>query len=100
MTHANPDQYPYCGAILSSRFDVRQHLTLKVCRSENHLTTGELAMNVRTETKKQQDEAYKKGKERREHLEKGDDPKTPKDDGYQDMTEEEKDAYKKGYRGD
>lgn len=64
-------------------------------------TAGEPEMTgIKSATKRAEDEAYKKGKERRERLEKGDDPKTPKDDDYGDMTPGEKDAYKKGYRGD
>jgi len=57
-------------------------------------------LDLRSETKKQQDEARKKGKERRKKME--EDPKnsgSPKDDGYDDMTPGQKEAYKEGYRG-
>ena len=52
---------------------------------------------VRSETKKQQDEAYKKGKERSSGYKKGKSGK-PSDDGYKDMDDTQREAYKKGYR--
>ena len=51
----------------------------------------------RSETKKQQDEAYKKGKERSKGYKKGKSGK-PSDDGYKDMDDTQREAYKKGYR--
>lgn len=52
---------------------------------------------IRSETKKQQDEAYKKGKERSQGYKKGKGGK-PSDDGYKDMDDTQREAYKKGYR--
>ena len=54
-------------------------------------------MEIRSATKIAQDEAEKKGRERSEGYNKGKGG-SPKDDGYKDMTHEEKEAYKKGYR--
>ena len=57
--------------------------------------------DIRTPTKKLQDEAEEKGRKRREAIE--NDPQhggSPKDDEYDDMTPGQKEAYKKGYRGD
>ncbi|WGW03055.1 hypothetical protein [Tropicibacter oceani] len=47
------------------------------------------------------EQAYKKGKDRRKKHH--DDPANsggPRDDGYQNMSPEEKEAYKRGHRGD
>lgn len=54
-------------------------------------------MEIRSATKRAQDEAEKKGRERSGGYKKGKGG-SPKDDGYEGMTDEEKDAYKKGYR--
>ena len=54
-------------------------------------------MELRSATKRAQDDAYKKGKERAEGYKKGKGG-SPKDDDYGNMTDEEKDAYKEGYR--
>lgn len=52
---------------------------------------------VRSATKKGQDDAYKAGKERAEGYKKGEGGKVA-DDDYRNMDEREKEAYKKGYR--
>ncbi|NPV61194.1 MAG: hypothetical protein HPY61_00930 [Methanotrichaceae archaeon] len=54
-------------------------------------------MELRSETKKRQDEAEEKGKKRAEGYKKGKGG-SPRDDGYADMTDDEKERYKKGYR--
>lgn len=56
-------------------------------------------MSIQSETKKEQDKAYNEGKKMRERLE-NNETGSPKNDGYADKTDEEKEAYKKGYRGD
>lgn len=56
---------------------------------------GKMQKNLRTH------QAYKKGKDRNKQYQ--DDPSKPggpKDDGYANMSPEEKEAYKKGHRGD
>ncbi len=55
--------------------------------------------DIRSETKKEQDRAYQKGSEARKKANSGK-RASPKKDGYRDMSEGEKEAYKKGYRGD
>ena len=52
--------------------------------------------DLRSETKKAQDRAYELGKKRAEGYYQGQGG-SPKDDGYANMTEDEKDAYKQGY---
>ena len=54
-------------------------------------------MGIRTETKKRQDEAEDKGRERAQGYKNGKGG-SPKDDGYDSMTDNEKERYKKGYR--
>jgi len=55
------------------------------------------AQDIRSETKKQQDDAYKKGKARSQGYKKGKGGK-PSDDGYKDMDDTQREAYKKGYK--
>jgi hypothetical protein len=52
---------------------------------------------IRSATKKGQDEAYKAGKSRAEGYKKGESGKVA-DDDYRNMDDREKEAYKKGYR--
>lgn len=53
--------------------------------------------DIRSETKKEQDEAYRRGKERATGYKKGRGGR-PSDDGYRDMDETQREAYKRGYR--
>ena len=58
--------------------------------------SGTATADLRSETKKAQDRAYELGKKRAEGYYQGKDG-SPRDDGYANMTEDEKDAYKQGY---
>lgn len=56
---------------------------------------GRIGKNLRV------DQAYKKGKDRHEGYHEDPTKKGgPKDDGYENMSPEEKEAYKRGHRGD
>jgi hypothetical protein len=59
---------------------------------------NDASADIRSETKKRQDEAYEKGKARAQGYRDGTGGSV-KDDGYsRDMDDREKEAYKKGYR--
>ncbi|MBA4418200.1 MAG: hypothetical protein C0392_09875 [Syntrophus sp. (in: bacteria)] len=55
------------------------------------------AQDIRSETKKKQDEAKAKGEARSKGYKKGKGG-SPKDDGYKDMDDDQREAYKKGYK--
>lgn len=55
---------------------------------------------LQSPSRRAEDDAYKRGRERREALERGDTPRTLEQDNYGSQTEEEKEAYKAGYRGE
>ncbi len=59
--------------------------------------SSQAGAEIRSETKKQQDEAYQKGKARSQGYQKGKGGK-PSDDGYKDMDDTQREAYKKGYK--
>jgi hypothetical protein len=52
---------------------------------------------IRSATKRGQDDAYKAGKARAESFKRGENGKVA-DDDYRNMEEHEREAYKKGYR--
>ncbi|MBC7323826.1 MAG: hypothetical protein H5T99_00745, partial [Moorella sp. (in: Bacteria)] len=58
---------------------------------------NDASADIRSETKKEQDKAYEAGKKRAEGYRDGKGGSV-KDDGYRDMDDREKEAYKKGYR--
>lgn len=52
---------------------------------------------IRSETKREQDEAYRRGRERAQGYKQGRGGR-PSDDGYRDMDDTQREAYKRGYR--